>query len=64
MSAGQKLVYTVFLALFFSAFVCTQSMPVAAANGIAMAPVESDIEEPRDVQHENRSARTKTESPK
>ena len=35
MIRGQKLVYTTFIALLISAFVCTQSATVIAADGIA-----------------------------
>ena len=42
MHIGQKLTYSVFLTLFFSAFLCTQAIPVAAAdaNGIAASAKE------------------------
>jgi hypothetical protein len=40
MNPGQKLVYVVFLTLFFAAFVCAQSTPVAAADGRTEAPGE------------------------
>ena len=60
MNAGQKLVYAVFLALFFSAFVCTQSMTVAAADGVVREPAETNPRGTGDVTHDDLPLRTES----
>ena len=44
MTIGQKLIYATFISLFFTAFLCSQSLPVVAADLDGIAPSAAEVD--------------------
>lgn len=44
MNIGQKFVYGTFVSLFFTAFLCSQALPVVAADLDGIAPTAADVD--------------------